>query len=83
LEALPIDARLDDSPPIQIYGGAYRRDPFAILCETIADLHGRGIGIEAGAVFLTGSSSLPTPIRRGQTLIVRIGDLPAMRLAFT
>ena len=79
-ETLEIDAHLDGSPAIQAYGGAYRRDPFAILGETIADLHGRGIGIEAGCVFLTGSSTLPTPIRRGQTLTVRMGSFAPFSL---
>ena len=79
-ETLPIEARLDGSPPIQAYTGAYRRHPFDIVLETITDLHRRGIDIAAGAVFLTGSLTLPTPIRRGQMLEVRIGALAPIRL---
>ena len=79
-ETLEIDAQLDGSPSIQSYGGAYRRDPFVILGETIADLHGRGIDVAAGCVFLTGSSTLPTPVRRGQTLVVRMGNFAPFSL---
>jgi len=79
-ETLAIEARLNGSPPIQAYGGAYRRDPFAILGETIADLHGRGIDVAAGAVFLTGSLTLPTPVRRGHVLDVQMAGLAPLRL---
>ncbi len=80
-ETMAIDARIDGSPEIQAYTGAYRRNPFDILVETVADLHGRGIDVAAGAVFLTGSLTLPTPIRKGQTLVVRFADYPPLRLS--
>ena len=37
-DTMEIDARIDDSPPIQIYTGAYRRDPGVITAETFSDL---------------------------------------------
>ena len=80
-ETMAIDARIDDSPAIQAYGGAYRRHPLDILVETVADLHGRGIDVVAGAVFLTGSLTLPTPIRHGQVMVVRFADLPPLSLS--
>jgi 2-keto-4-pentenoate hydratase len=78
---MAIDARIDGSPPIQAYGGAYRRDSFDIVVETLADLRARGVALARGQVILTGSSTLPTPLRKGQTLVARFADLPAINLA--
>jgi 2-keto-4-pentenoate hydratase len=80
-ETLTLDARIDDSPPIQSYSGAFRRDPVDIAAETINDLRRRGIAFERGMCLLTGSLTLPTPIRQGQTLTVRIADFPVVRLS--
>ncbi len=44
-DTLEIDAHIDDSPPIQIYTGAYRRDPATITAETFSDLRARGVPI--------------------------------------
>lgn len=82
LETMPIDARIDGSPPIQAYTGPYRRSPLEITAETFSDLRARGVAIPVGTVVLTGSSTLPTPIRAGQTLVAKFGDLPPMTLAF-
>jgi 2-keto-4-pentenoate hydratase len=72
---MPIDARIDASPPIQAYSGAYRRDPLVIMAETLNDLAARGIYLGAGDCVLTGSATLPTPFRPGQTLAMRFADL--------
>ena len=77
-DTMEIDARIDDSPPIQIYTGAYRRDPVAIVAETFSDLRARGVDLPAGTCVLTGSLSLPTPVRKGQTVTVTFGRLPAL-----
>ncbi len=82
-ETMNIDARIDDSPPIQAYSGAYRRDPLAIMAETLNDLAGRGIYLGAGDCVLTGSLTLPTPIRAGQTLAARFADLATLRVTLT
>jgi 2-keto-4-pentenoate hydratase len=79
-ETMEIDARIDDSPPIQIYTGAYRRDPVAIVAETFSDLRARGIALPRGACVLTGSLSLPTPVRKGQTVTAKFADLPTLSL---
>ena len=65
-ETMEIDARIDDSPPIQIYTGAYRRDPAVITAETFSDLRARGVPLPVGTVVLTGSLSLPTPCARAR-----------------
>lgn len=82
-DTIEIDARIDDSPPIQIYTGAYRRDPVAIVAETFADLHARGVDLPAGTCVLTGSLSLPTPVRKGQTVMAKFADLPAISFTLT
>lgn len=82
-ESLRLDARIDDSPPIQAYSGAFRRDPIEIVAETISDLHERGIAFEPGMCLLTGSLTLPTPLRKGQTLVIQIADFPTVRLSLT
>jgi 2-keto-4-pentenoate hydratase len=81
-ETMPIDARIDDSPPIQVYTGPYRRSPLDITAETFTDLRARGIDLPEGTCVLTGSSSLPTPIRAGQTLVARFDDLPPLSMTF-
>lgn len=73
-----IEARIDDGPPLQVYGGAYRRDPVAIMAETLTDLSARGVVLTAGMVVLTGSLTLPTVLRRGQTLAVCFADRPKL-----
>lgn len=82
-EAMPIEARLDGSPPIQMYSAHYRRHPLDITAETFSDLRARGIDLPAGTCLLTGSLSLPTPIRAGQTLIARFADFPALSLTLS
>jgi 2-keto-4-pentenoate hydratase len=82
-ETMEIEARIDGSPPIQAYSGAYRRHPLAIVAETFSDLRARGVALEAGMCVLTGSLTLPTPIRRGQTLTARFSDLPTICLTLT
>jgi 2-keto-4-pentenoate hydratase len=77
-DTMEIDARIDDSPPIQIYTGAYRRDPVAIVAETFSDLRARGVDLPAGTCVLTGSLSLPTPVRKGQTVTAKFAGLPAL-----
>lgn len=82
-ETMPIDARIDDSPPIQVYTGAFRRDPLAITAETFTDLRARGVPLEPGTCVLTGSLTLPIPIRQGQTLVARFADLAEIRLTLS
>jgi 2-keto-4-pentenoate hydratase len=79
-ETMEIDARIDDSPPIQIYTGAYRRDPVAIVAETFSGLRARGIALPRGTCVLTGSLSLPTPVRKGQTVTAKFADLTTLSL---
>jgi hypothetical protein len=62
-EPMPIDARLDGSPPIQMYAPHYRRHPLEVTAEIFSDLRARGVDLPAGTFLLTGSLSLPTPIR--------------------
>lgn len=80
-ETLPIDARIDDSPPIQAYSGPYRRHPLSIAAETFSSLRARGIALPVGTCLLTASLTLPTQIRAGQTLRVRFADFPPLSLA--
>jgi 2-keto-4-pentenoate hydratase len=82
-DTMEIDARIDDSPPIQIYTGAYRRDPVAIVAETFSDLHARGVDLPAGTCVLTGSLSLPTPVRQGQTVTATFSGLPPISFTLT
>jgi 2-keto-4-pentenoate hydratase len=79
-ETMEINARIDDSPPIQIYTGAYRRDPVVIVAETLSDLRARGVALPRGTCVLTGSLSLPTPVRKLQTVTAKFADLPALSL---
>lgn len=82
-DGIEIDARIDDSPPIQIYTGAYRRDPVAIVAETFSDLRARGVDLPAGTCVLTGSLSLPTPVRQGQTVTATFAGLPPISFTLT
>lgn len=75
LETMAIDARIDDSPTIQAYSGAYRCDPLETLVQMMALLQERGLHLAVGDVVLTGSLTLPTPIRAGQTATARFGEL--------
>lgn len=78
--AMTIEMTIDDSPPIQAYSGAYRRDPAVVTAETMNDLAARGIGLKAGDVILTGSLTLPTPLKAGQTVRAKFGDLAKLEL---
>jgi len=77
-ETLPLDARIDDGAPIAVYTGELRRDPVDILVETVNGLAERGIGLAAGDLLSTGSLTVPTPLRRGQTYVARFGDLQTL-----
>jgi 2-keto-4-pentenoate hydratase len=81
-DTMEIDARIDDSS-IQIYTGAYRRDPAVITAETFSDLRARGVPLPVGTCVLTGSLSLPTPVRQGQTVTAKFAGLPALTMSLT
>ena len=80
-ERMPIDARIDDGKPIEVYTGELRRDPVDILVETVNGLVARGIGLAAGDLLSTGSLTVPTPLRRGQTYVARFGDLQTLAVS--
>ncbi len=80
-ERLPIDARIDAGDPIQVYTGEFRRDPVDILVETVNGLCERGIDLAGGDLLSTGSLTLPTPLRKGQTYVARFGDLQTLTIA--
>lgn len=82
-ETMAIDARIDGSPALQAYSGPYRRHPLTIMAETLSDLRARGVPLDAGLVVLTGSLTLPTPIRPAQTLTARFADVPPISLTLT
>ena len=82
-ENMVIDARIDGSPPIQAYSDVYRRHPVDIMAETINGIRQRGFNFEPGMFLLTGSLTLPTPFRKGQTLTVRHGDHSPLSLTMT
>jgi 2-keto-4-pentenoate hydratase len=75
-ETMQIETRIDDSPVVQMFTGAYRRDPVAIVVETFSDLRARGIEIAAGSYVLTGSLSVPTTVRKGQTITSTFAGIP-------
>ena len=75
LATLPIEARIDGGELIHQYTGEYRRDPVDILVETVNAVRERGSGFRAGDVVSTGSLTLPTALRAGQTCVVRFGNL--------
>ena len=75
---LPIDARVDGGEPIHRFSGEYFRDPVDILVETVNGLSERGIGVGAGELLTTGSLTLPTSIRAGQTYVARFGELATL-----
>ena len=77
-DAMEIDLRIDDSPAIQVYSGQYRRDPAVVMAETLTDLANRGISLKAGDVVLTGSLTIPTPLRQGQSVTAKFGDLATL-----
>jgi 2-keto-4-pentenoate hydratase len=81
LAALPLEARIDGGLPIRVYTGEYRRDPVDILVETVNGLSERGLGLAAGDLLSTGSLTLPTPLRAGQTYAARFGDLATLSVA--
>ena len=63
--------------------GAYRRDPAVITAETFSDLRARGVPLPVGTCVLTGSLSLPTPVRQGQTVTAKFTGLPALTMTLT
>jgi 2-keto-4-pentenoate hydratase len=71
---------IDDSPAIQAYSGPYRRDPATVTAETLNDLAARGVSLKAGDVILTGSLTLPTPLRPGQTVTAKYADLATITM---
>lgn len=78
---MPIEARIDGGEPLHTYTGEFRRDAVDILVETVNGLSERGIGMAAGDLLSTGSLTLPTLLRRGQTYTARFGDLMTVSVA--
>ena len=80
---MEIVATIDGSPPIQAYSAVYRLHPLDVLAMIINDLAGRGIDFEVGQFLMTGSQTLPTPFRKGQTLTVQHAGLSPITLTMT
>jgi 2-keto-4-pentenoate hydratase len=80
--SVPIDARIDDGPRIESFSGEFFRDPVDILVEMVNGLSARGLDVKAGDLLTTGSLTLPTPMRAGQTYVAHFGALATLRLAF-
>ncbi len=78
---LQIDARVDNGSAIDVYRGGFRRDPFEIAVELIEHLSDRGILLGVGDYISTGSLTVPTALRRGQTFVAKIGDFPVVSIA--
>ena len=81
LALLPIEARIDGGAAIHTYSGEYRRDPVDIAVETVNGLCERGIGLSPGDLLSTGSLTLPTPLRSGQTYAARFADLATLSVS--
>lgn len=79
-ETMEIDGRIDGSPPLQAYSGVYRRHPLEVTAETFTELFARGVDLPAGTCLLTGSLTLPTTIRPGQTLVARFANFEPITL---
>lgn len=82
-ETMAIEASIDGELPIQMFTGPYRRDPLTIAAETFTDLRARGIDLPAGTCVLTGSLSLPTLMRRGQTITAQFPGASTITLTLT
>jgi 2-keto-4-pentenoate hydratase len=82
LGSVQIEARVDRGPVIEAFSGEYFRDPVDILVETVNGLSQRGIDIAPGDLLTTGSLTLPTPIRAGQTYAARFADLGTLEVSF-
>ncbi|MDB5516027.1 MAG: putative Hydratase/decarboxylase [Tardiphaga sp.] len=82
-ETMEIETSIDGSPAVQIFTGAYRRDPVAIVVETFSDLRARGIAIAAGSYVLTGSLSVPTTVRKGQTVTAKFAGMSPLTFTMT
>lgn len=82
-ETMQIDGRIDGSPPLQAYSGVYRRDPLIVTAETFTELQARKVPLPRGTCLLTGSLTLPTIIRPGQTFVARFGDLEPISMTLT
>jgi 2-keto-4-pentenoate hydratase len=52
-----------------------------IAAETFSDLRARGVPLPVGTCVLTGSLSLPTPVRKGQTVTAAFAGLPQLALS--
>ncbi len=81
LGTLPIEARIDGGEAIEVYGGEFRLDRVEAVIDTASELAARGIGFSAGQYLSTGSLTLPTPLRAGQTLVARFEGLGTLEVA--
>jgi 2-keto-4-pentenoate hydratase len=53
-----------------------------ILVETVNGLSQQGLAVYAGDLLTTGSLTMPTPKRAGETCVARFGELATLRLSF-
>lgn len=79
-ETMGVAAWIDETLPIQMFTGPWRRDPLAIAAEIFSELRERGADLPCGTCVLTGSLSLPTPLHKGQTVTARFHNLPMLKL---
>jgi 2-keto-4-pentenoate hydratase len=80
---LDANARINGGPRLTVYSDEFRGDPFKVALETINEITGRGVGVEAGQFFSTGSLTKPTPMEKGDTLDVTFEKLGSLTLSLT
>jgi 2-keto-4-pentenoate hydratase len=78
---LDANANVNNGPRLTVYSGEFRGNPFEVALETINEITGRGLDVEAGHFFSTGSLTKPTPIKKGETLNVTFEKLGSLKLS--
>jgi 2-oxo-hept-3-ene-1,7-dioate hydratase len=80
-KTLDANASVNNGPRLTSYSGDFRGDPFDVALETINEITGRGLDVEAGHFFSTGSLTRPTPMKKGDTLDVTFEKLGSLKLS--
>jgi 2-keto-4-pentenoate hydratase len=66
---------------VEVYAGDALLQQVNVLVETVNGLGDRGFGFAAGEILSTGSLTVPMPLRRGETLVARFGDLSELAVS--
>lgn len=79
----PVSFIVDDNPPAENFLGEMRCQPPQAIAELANLLATRGLFLPKDSMLLTGTATVPQPVKKGSSLVADFGTLGQLKMSFT